>query len=261
MRQFNAEKPDNQWNTVELICFEGQSLHIVNGQVVMVLKNSRYQQDGRDVPMWEGKIQLQSEAAEVFYKISGCSRSTSCRRSTPAISEPQSRFVSSKISDQIKVAQSAGTLSIKLCVVDSGVCMSSSAIALITGASRGIGTATARLFAQQGYALGLNYQQDHGAAEALANELRAGGCHCILLQADIGNEAQVLAMFQRLDTELGPLSVLVNNAGILQPQSSISGISAARFAAILQTNVIALFYAASRQCNGCAQIWVAMAAR
>lgn len=68
MRQLNAEKPDNQWNTVELICFEGQSLHIVNGQVVMVLKNSRYQQDGRDMPMWEGKIQLQSEAAEVFYK-------------------------------------------------------------------------------------------------------------------------------------------------------------------------------------------------
>ena len=68
MRQRNAEQPDNQWNTVELICFEGQSLHIVNGQVVMVLKNSRYQQDGRDMPMWEGKIQLQSEAAEVFYK-------------------------------------------------------------------------------------------------------------------------------------------------------------------------------------------------
>ena len=67
-RQLNAEKPSNQWNTVELICFEGQSLHIVNGQVVMVLKNSRYQQDGRDIPMWEGKIQLQSEAAEVFYK-------------------------------------------------------------------------------------------------------------------------------------------------------------------------------------------------
>lgn len=68
LRKLNAEKPDNQWNTVELICFEGQSLHIVNGQVVMVLKNSRYQQDGRDIPMWEGKIQLQSEAAEVFYK-------------------------------------------------------------------------------------------------------------------------------------------------------------------------------------------------
>jgi NAD(P)-dependent dehydrogenase (short-subunit alcohol dehydrogenase family) len=119
--------------------------------------------------------------------------------------------------------------------------MSSSAIALITGASRGIGAATARLFAQRGYALGLNYQQDYAAAEMLASELRATGCHCILLQADIGNEAQVQAMFQRLDTELGSLSVLVNNAGILQPQSPISGISAARFSAILQTNVIGTF--------------------
>ena len=64
-RQLNAEKPDNQWNTVELICFEGQSLHIVNGQVVMVLKNSRYHRDGRDVGMWQGKIQLQSESIPV----------------------------------------------------------------------------------------------------------------------------------------------------------------------------------------------------
>ncbi|WP_031570804.1 SDR family oxidoreductase [Rheinheimera texasensis] len=119
--------------------------------------------------------------------------------------------------------------------------MSASAIALITGASRGIGAATARLFARQGYALGLNYLQDHAAAAALASELRAIGCRCILLQADIGNEAQVLAMFQRLDAELGPLSVLVNNAAILKPQSPIRGINATRFAAILQTNVIGTF--------------------
>ncbi|WP_229249098.1 3-keto-disaccharide hydrolase [Dyadobacter sandarakinus] len=69
MRSFNDEKPDNEWNTLELICFEGQSLHIVNGHVVMVLKNSRYIKSyGQEVPMISGKIQLQSEAAEVFYR-------------------------------------------------------------------------------------------------------------------------------------------------------------------------------------------------
>lgn len=68
LRKENAEKPEGQWNTLELICFEGQSLHIVNGQVVMVLKNSRYLKDGVSTPLLEGKIQLQSEAAEIFYK-------------------------------------------------------------------------------------------------------------------------------------------------------------------------------------------------
>lgn len=69
MRSGNFEKPDNEWNTLELICFEGQSLHIVNGHVVMVLKNSRYiKPGGEEVPMTSGKIQLQSEAAEVFYR-------------------------------------------------------------------------------------------------------------------------------------------------------------------------------------------------
>ena len=68
LRKENHEKPAGQWNTLELICFEGQSLHIVNGQVVMVLKNSRYLKDGVSTPLIEGKIQLQSEAAELFYK-------------------------------------------------------------------------------------------------------------------------------------------------------------------------------------------------
>lgn len=68
MRSANYEYPDGEWNTVELICFENKSLHIVNGQVVMILRNSRYVKDGVSVPMNKGKIQLQSEACEVFYK-------------------------------------------------------------------------------------------------------------------------------------------------------------------------------------------------
>lgn len=68
MRSANYEKPDGEWNTLELICFENKSIHIVNGQVVMILRNSRYVEDGAKIPMNKGKIQLQSEACEVFYK-------------------------------------------------------------------------------------------------------------------------------------------------------------------------------------------------
>lgn len=68
MRSANFEKPHGEWNTLELICFENKSIHIVNGEVVMILKNSRYVEDGKKTPMNKGKIQLQSEAAEVFYK-------------------------------------------------------------------------------------------------------------------------------------------------------------------------------------------------
>lgn len=63
-----VEKPKGGWNDIELICFEGKSLHIVNGKVVMALSDLRYLKDGIAAPLTEGKIQLQSEAGEVFYK-------------------------------------------------------------------------------------------------------------------------------------------------------------------------------------------------
>lgn len=69
MRSQDYESPAGEWNTLELICFDDKSLHIVNGHVVMVLKNSGYiQPNGERVAMTSGKIQLQSEAAEVFYR-------------------------------------------------------------------------------------------------------------------------------------------------------------------------------------------------
>ena len=68
LRSINYEKGEGEWNTLELVCFNGQSLHIVNGHVVMILRNSRYIRDGKAFPMIKGKIQLQSEAAEVYYK-------------------------------------------------------------------------------------------------------------------------------------------------------------------------------------------------
>ncbi|WP_344786701.1 DUF1080 domain-containing protein [Postechiella marina] len=69
LRSGNYEKLHNEWNTLDLYCFDGKSLHMVNGEVVMILKNSRYiDEKGNDVPLVKGKIQLQSEAAEIFFK-------------------------------------------------------------------------------------------------------------------------------------------------------------------------------------------------
>jgi len=68
LRSADYESPMGEWTELELICFGDKSIHIVNGQVVMILRNSRLIQDGQVVPLTRGKIQLQSEAAEVFYK-------------------------------------------------------------------------------------------------------------------------------------------------------------------------------------------------
>ena len=69
LRSNNYENGADEWNTLELVCFNGKSLHIVNGEVVMVLKNSRYiNKNGEIVPLTKGKIQLQTEAAEIFFK-------------------------------------------------------------------------------------------------------------------------------------------------------------------------------------------------
>ncbi len=64
----HAENPNGQWNTLELICFEDKSVHIVNGVVVMALSHSRYKEGSIIKPLTKGKIQLQSEATEVFFK-------------------------------------------------------------------------------------------------------------------------------------------------------------------------------------------------
>lgn len=68
LRSNNYEKPEGEWNTLELICYGDKSIHIVNGHVVMVLKNSRYVENGQAIPLDKGKIILQSEATEVYYK-------------------------------------------------------------------------------------------------------------------------------------------------------------------------------------------------
>ena len=114
-------------------------------------------------------------------------------------------------------------------------------IALVTGASRGIGRATAILLAEQGYAVGVNYLSNEMAARAVVNDITVNGGRAIALQADIADEAQVVAMFRRINDELGPITALINNAGILFQQMTIENLSAERINKVLSTNVTGYF--------------------
>lgn len=117
-------------------------------------------------------------------------------------------------------------------------------VMLITGASRGIGAATALLAARRGYALCLSYHQNEAAARKVLDEVRAAGATAIAVQADVADEAQVLAMFDALDHEFGRLDVLVNNAGMLERQMRLEDMDAARWSRVLGTNVIGSFLCA-----------------
>lgn len=117
-------------------------------------------------------------------------------------------------------------------------------IVLITGASRGIGAATALLAAQKGYAVAVNYTSNSLAADEVVRQIRAGGGTAITVQADVAVEAQVLAMFEKVDARLGPLSALVNNAGIVDVACRVDGMDVARLQHMFTTNIIGSFVCA-----------------
>lgn len=117
-------------------------------------------------------------------------------------------------------------------------------VMLITGASRGIGAATARLAAAEGYALCLNYHRREDAVQKLLEELQAAGAHAIAVAADVADEAQVAKLFAAIDEEFGRLDVLVNNAGILERQMRLDEMDAARLARIFAVNVTGSFLCA-----------------
>ncbi|BEP94726.1 SDR family oxidoreductase [Acidovorax sp. sif1233] len=117
-------------------------------------------------------------------------------------------------------------------------------VALITGGSRGIGAATARLAARQGWAVAVNYARDARAAEAVVAAIAAQGGRALAVQADVADEAQVMAMFRTVDAQLGRLSALVNNAGVVDVPARVEAMGVARLKRMFDINVIGSFVCA-----------------
>ncbi|WP_239923619.1 SDR family oxidoreductase [Agaribacterium haliotis] len=114
-------------------------------------------------------------------------------------------------------------------------------VVFITGATRGIGAACARVLAKQGYALALVYRQSHDKALALQQELEFLGAETSCIAADISDEQQINAAFDQCESELGPVTHLVNNAGILAKQMPLVEMSLERVKRIFDVNVFATF--------------------
>ncbi len=114
-------------------------------------------------------------------------------------------------------------------------------VVLITGGSRGIGAATARLAAQQGYTVCVNYRTAREAADSVVGEITAAGGRAIAAQADVAVEDDVVRLFETCDRELGRLTALVNNAAILETQTRTENIDRARLERVFATNVFGAF--------------------
>lgn len=115
---------------------------------------------------------------------------------------------------------------------------------LVTGGARGIGAATVLRCAKAGFDVGVNYRRDADAAAQVVAQVEALGRRALALQADVADEAQLLAMFARIDAELGPLRGLVNNAGIVAANARVDSIDVARLQRIFVTNIIGPFVCA-----------------
>jgi NAD(P)-dependent dehydrogenase (short-subunit alcohol dehydrogenase family) len=117
-------------------------------------------------------------------------------------------------------------------------------VLIVTGGSRGIGAATARLAAERGYAVCVNYRKNQAAANALVSEITAAGGTALAVGADVASEPDVVRLFETVDAQLGPLTALVNNAGILEQQTRVEDIDAARIDRVFATNVRGAFICA-----------------
>jgi NAD(P)-dependent dehydrogenase (short-subunit alcohol dehydrogenase family) len=117
-------------------------------------------------------------------------------------------------------------------------------VILITGASRGIGAATALLAGRRGYSVCVNYRNNREAAERVVATIERHGAKAVAVAADVAIEHDIMRLFETCDTTLGPLTALVNNAAILETQSRVDTIDSARVTRIFATNVVGPFVCA-----------------
>jgi NAD(P)-dependent dehydrogenase (short-subunit alcohol dehydrogenase family) len=117
-------------------------------------------------------------------------------------------------------------------------------VVIVTGAGRGIGAATARLAAQRGYAVCVNYRDNHEAARQVVADIEANRGRAVAVAADVSVEADVVRLFETVDRTLGAVAALVNNAGVLETQMRLASMDAARLHRVFATNVIGAFLCA-----------------
>ncbi len=122
--------------------------------------------------------------------------------------------------------------------------MSTSATVLVTGGSGGIGRAIARLAAEQGYAVALTYRSHPAKADAVAREIADRGGRALAMEIDLGQEDQIVSLFQELDQQFGPLTALVNNAGVVGWEGRVDQASADRLNELWAVNVTSYFVCA-----------------
>jgi NAD(P)-dependent dehydrogenase (short-subunit alcohol dehydrogenase family) len=108
---------------------------------------------------------------------------------------------------------------------------------IITGGAQGIGAATAKLAADRGYAVCVNYRQDQEAAEQVVHAIAGKGGRAVAIQADVSSEASVISLFQQVDSTLGTISALVNNAATLSPQMRLDSMEVSRLETIFRVNI------------------------
>jgi NAD(P)-dependent dehydrogenase (short-subunit alcohol dehydrogenase family) len=116
--------------------------------------------------------------------------------------------------------------------------VSAGKVLLVTGGSRGIGAATCRLAAKAGWRVAINFASNAQAAEEVVRAIRAEGGEAVAVKGDVGSEADVLALFEMIDSTFGRLDALVNNAGIVDAKARVDEMSAARLERMMRVNVI-----------------------